>query len=552
MATRNGFDPIRLEVFWNRMVSIASEQAAALVNSSFSAVLGEMEDLSAAVFDDRGVMLAQSVQGAPGHLGSLSLGLKHFVRHFPPSDLRSGDVLITNDPWLVSGHKHDITVVTPVFRRGRLLGFSASNCHTVDIGGRIFSATAGEVLEEGLQIPMLKLFEAGSRNDTLYRLIEDNVRSPELVLGDLMAQVSANEVAARKLLAFMDECGLDGLRSLADAITSRTARVMRAAIARIPDGTYRDRVPLDGFDAPLTIAAAVTVTGDTLTVDFAGTSPQIGKGVNSVLNFTKAFTYYAIKCALAPDTPNNDGTFEPIRVVAPGGSIVNATYPAPVGGRHLVGLFIPFAVFGALAKVIPARVIADSSVLGAVTVRGRDAAGRPYVFTFFCSGGMGGRPTKDGLDTTAFPSNVANVPVEVMEQAAPLLVTRRALIPDSGGRGRYRGGAGQRIGLRLRVPTAATVSCMFERVTFPPRGFLGGEAGRATRVALARGRPVAPKEGCVLAPGEELVIETPGGGGYGPPSRRDPARVAADRAAGLVTGNGRARRRASRNRGGRA
>lgn len=547
MATRDGFDPIRLEVFWNRMVSIASEQAAALVNSSFSTVLGEMEDLSAAVFDDRGVMLAQSVQGAPGHLGSLSLGLKHFVAHFRRSDLRPGDVLITNDPWLVSGHKHDITVVTPVFRRRRLLGFSASNCHTVDIGGRIFSAAAGEVLEEGLQIPMMKLFDAGRRNDTLYRLIQDNVRSPELVLGDLMAQVSANDVAARKLLGFIDEYRLDGLRSLADAITSRTARVMRAAIAAVPDGTYRDRVSLDGFEAPLTIAIGVTVKDDALTVDFAGTSPQIAKGVNSVLNYTKAFTYYAVKCALAPDTPNNDGTFEPIRVVAPAGSIVNATYPAPVGGRHLVGLFIPFAVFGALAKVIPERVVADSSVLGAVTLRGSDGEGRPYVFTFFCSGGMGGRPTKDGLDTTAFPSNVANVPVEVLEQAAPLLVTRRELVPGSGGLGRYRGGAGQRLGVRLRAPTAATVSCMFERVAFPPRGFLGGAAGRATRVALASGRPVDPKQGCVLVPGDELVIEMPGGGGYGPPSRRDPALVAADRAAELVTDNGRRRRRAARN-----
>lgn len=512
--SKDDFDPVKLEVCWNRLISIASEQAAAMVNSSFSAVLGEMEDLSAGVFDVNGVMMAQSVQGAPGHLGSLSAGVKSFLQMFAPKDLRPGDVLITNDPWLVSGHKHDITVVTPIFHRRRVVGFAASNCHTVDIGGRIFSAAAVEVYEEGLLIPRMKLFDAGRRNETLFRILQENVRSPELVLGDLMAQVSANETAVGRVVDFLDEQRLTSLEALSKAITSRTARLMRRAIHRVPDGVYQDHAPLDGFDVPLEIHVKVVVKGERITVDFAGTSAQVPKGINSVMNFTEAFTRYALKCLLAPESPNNDGSFEPIEVKAPHGSIVNARFPAPVGGRHLVGLYIPGIIFGALASVVPERVVAESSVLSAMTFSGRDGSDRPYVFTFFSSGGMGGRNGKNGLDATAFPSNVANVPVEVMEQSTPLLITRRELIAGSAGAGRFRGGAGQRIGLRLRGSQPANVSCMVERTEAAPRGLLGGQPGR-TAAVLLDGKPIDPKLNFVLNPGQELVLETPGGGGFG-------------------------------------
>jgi N-methylhydantoinase B len=504
----------QLEVAWNTLISIASEQAAAMVNSSFSAVLGEMEDLSAGVFDAAGTMLAQSVQGAPGHLGTLSLGLKHFCRAFPERTLHPGDVLITNDPWLVSGHKHDISIVTPAFLQKKLIGFTASNCHTVDIGGRIFSAAGTDVFEEGLQLPMMKLFHRGERDETLFRLLRANVRSPDLVIGDLMAQVAANESASRRLVDFMRSAGLRDLGQLSRAITERTERSMRRAIGAVPDGEYRDRIELDGFDHPMHIEVKVTVTKDQIVVDYAGTSPQVPKGINSVLNYTRAFTQYALKCLLAPDSPNNDGAFAPIEVRAPAGSILNASYPAPVGGRHLVGLYIPFAIFGAMTEVLPERVVADSSVLSAVTLNGIDDDGKPYVFTFFSSGGMGARAGKDGLDATAFPSNVANVPVEVMEQSVPVLMSRRELIAGSSGKGTHRGGAGQRIALELRTGQPASVSCMVERTASAPRGFRGGGHGRAARVLLD-GAPVDPKHSHILAPGQSFVLETPGGGGYG-------------------------------------
>ena len=517
MARRDAaIDPIRLEICWNRLVSIASEQAATMVNSAFSTVLGEMEDLSAAVFDARGVMLAQSVQGAPGHLGTLSIGMDHVIDAVGASGFGPGDVFITNDPWLFSGHKHDIAVVTPVHRGGRLVGFTASNCHTVDIGGRIFSAAAEAVYEEGLQIPILKLFDGGARNETLFRIVEDNVRSPDLVLGDLAAQVSANQVAGERMRAFMEAEGLADLAPIADEITARTEAKMRRAIAALPDGTWRGGVMLDGFGEPLAIAVALTVAGDEIAVDFAGTSAQIGKGVNCVLNYTKAFVFYALKCALSPDIPNNDGTLRPVRVSAPEGSILNARHPAPVGGRHLVGLFVPFAIFDALAPVIPDRIVAESSVLGAVTLAGERDDGAPYVFTFFCSGGMGARADRDGLDATAFPSNVANAPVEAIEQVVPVLFTGRSLIPGSAGEGRFRGGAGQRIGLRLLSGRPAAVSTMFERARFPPRGVLGGGDGLPTRLSLD-GEAIDPKREFRLRPGSELTVETPGGGGYGTP-----------------------------------
>jgi len=504
----------QLEVAWNTLISIASEQAAAMVNSSFSAVLGEMEDLSAGVFDAEGTMMAQSVQGAPGHLGSLSLGVKHFCTAFPPHTLAPGDVLITNDPWLVSGHKHDITVVTPVFLGKKLVGFTASNCHTVDIGGRIFSAAGTDVYEEGLQLPLMKLFSAGRRNDQLFTIIESNVRSPDLVIGDLMAQVSANATAAKRLIEFMDEHSLKDLRALSQAITGRTAQFMRKAIEALPDGVYSDRIELDGFEQPLSIAVTLTVKGERIVVDYEGTSPQVPKGINSVLNFTRAFTYYALKCLLAPESPNNDGSFAPIDVQAPTGSIVNATYPAAVGGRHLVGLYIPFVIFGALKSVLPDSVVADSSVLSAVTLNGRDDGDKPYIFTFFSSGGMGGRAGKAGLDATAFPSNVANVPIEIMEQSVPVLVRQRELIDGSSGKGRHRGGAGQRIGLSLRTKGSAFVSCMVERTASAPRGFRGGGDGQPARLLIDE-QPIDPKQAHVLKSGQRLVLETPGGGGYG-------------------------------------
>jgi N-methylhydantoinase B len=508
-------DPIRLEVAWNRLVSIASEQAATMVNSSFSAVLGEMEDLSAGVFDQHGTMMAQSVQGAPGHLGTLGLGMKHVCTAYPAGSLEPGDVLITNDPWLVSGHKHDITIVTPVFLDGRLVGFAASNCHTVDVGGRVFSAGAPDIYEEGLTIPLMKLYRAGMRDETLINIIAGNVRSPDLVLGDLAAQVSANETAARRMVEFMRESDLEDLSPLADAMTRRTERLMRDAIRQLPDGIYTDSVELDGFDDPLSISVAIEVAGDAITVDYAGTSAQVPKGINSVLNYTKAFTQYALKCLLSPDAPTNDGAFAPIEVRAPEACLLNARYPAAVGGRHLVGLYIPFAIFGALARILPDRIVADSSVLSALTLTGVDAEDQRFIFTFFSSGGMGARAQKHGLDATAFPSNVANVPIEVMEHAAPVLVTCRELIANSAGSGTWHGGAGQRISLTLHTPHPAIVSCMVERTKSPPRGFLGGTAGQTARLLLGSDE-IDPKQNHRLLPGQHLVLETPGGGGLGP------------------------------------
>ncbi|MGH7359607.1 MAG: hydantoinase B/oxoprolinase family protein, partial [Candidatus Rokuibacteriota bacterium] len=351
-------DQITLDILWNRLVATVNEQAAALMRSSFTSIVRESGDLSAGVFDRRGRMVAQAVTGTPGHINSMATGMIHFLERFPVDTLRPGDVLVTNDPWKTASQLNDITVATPVFHGGRLVALFANTCHALDIGGRGLSADARSVFEEGLAIPMMKLHDAGHPVEPLYEMIAANVRTPEEVLGDLHSQVVGNEVGARQLTRFLDEFGLEDIETLADEIISRSERAMRERIAALPDGEYCYGLTIDGFERPIEIRAAVRIQGDELTVDFAGSSGPVPLGVNVALNYTRAYTTYGIKCVISPDVPNNEGSFRPVHVAAPEGSILNARFPAAVAGRHLVGHFLPSAVMGALAQALPDRVMA--------------------------------------------------------------------------------------------------------------------------------------------------------------------------------------------------
>src|SRR5205807_633881 len=387
------------------------EQAAARMRTSFTPIVREVGDLSAAVFDAEGRMLAQAVTGTPGHINSLATGMRHFLAEIPPATLRPGDVLITNDPWMTSGQLNDLSVVTPVFRRGALIGFFGNTCHAIDIGGRGLSADAGEVYEEGLAIPVMRLYEAGEPNRALLRLLAANVRAPEEVLGDLHAQVAGNQVGAERLLAYLDEMGLPDLEEIGGEILGRSERAMREALRAIPDGDYERTCLVDGLDEPIRIRCRLSVRGDEVTADFAGSSPQVDRGLNVVLNYTAAYTNYALKCAVAPDVPHNDGSFRPVRVTAPEGSIFNPRFPAAVAGRQIAGHYIPHAVFGALEPVLPGRVIAEGAGgIWLTTVRG--AGANRFVSVFFSAGGTGARSTAVGLWTTAFPRGVASSPGE--------------------------------------------------------------------------------------------------------------------------------------------
>jgi N-methylhydantoinase B len=534
--TQPAMDTVTLEVLWNRVLSVTNEQQTALIRTAFSTVVRESQDLACGVFDTRGNMIAQSDTGTPGHINAMATCMRHFMAVYPEQRLAPGDVLITNDPWMTAGQINDITLVTPIFRAGRVAAYFANTCHMVDIGGRILSAEAREVYEEGLYIPIMKLFDAGKRNETLFSLIRGNVRTPDEVEGDLHAMATCNDVGGRRLLEFMDEFGLESIDPLADQIIERSERAMCSAIAAIPDGEYENEVWSDGYEEPVLLKARVIVHGDELTVDHTGSSPQSRYGINVVLNYTHAYTSFAIKCAISPEVPHNEGAFRPVHVVAPEGCILNAKHPAPVAARHLIGHFLPGLIFGALAKAIPGRVMADGAASLWITMfRGKKQNANPYTFMLFQCGGTGARPNKDGLNNVGFPSGVAGVPAEIMENLTSLVMERREVRPDSGGPGRFRGGCGQFTSFSSRGSESWQMSGMYDRLQHPPGGLLGGGSGIAGSFQLSDGRHPNPKELLFLEARESAHSALPGGGGYANPIERDPLAVLADVLNGYVS-----------------
>jgi N-methylhydantoinase B len=521
-------DPILAGLVGHRLHSILAEQQNALVNTAFSAVVRESLDLACAVFDSRGEMLGQSVGGTPGHINAMATGMRHFVAAYPPETLEPGDVLLTNDPWQTAGQLNDITVATPVFRRGELVAWFASCCHAPDIGGRLVSAEAHEVFEEGLRLPILKFLRAGEVNTDLERLVRANVRTPEETVGDLYAQVTGNEVGAASLLRLLDECGLDTLDDVAAEIMNRSETAVRDALRALPDGTYTNEIATDGFaDEDVVLRVAATVDGDGIHLDFAGSSPQSRRGINVVLNYTRAYASFAVKAAIAPEVPHNAGSFRPVHVTAPEGSVLNCLPPAPVASRHLIGHFLPSLLLGALP--------------GAAIAPGADALwmtiwrGPGFMLNVFQTGGMGARADKDGLNTTGFPSGLRSTPTEVIETTAPLVQLTRELRADSGGAGRRRGGLGQITAVAARGVDSWSVNGNVDRVREAASGVAGGQAGAAGRFGLRGGPDLAAKSRVVLAADAVVDVTLPGGGGYGPPHERPVARVLADVVDGYVS-----------------
>jgi N-methylhydantoinase B len=531
---RARLDSVTLEILWSRLITVTNEQAAALQRTSFTPIVRESGDLSASVFDVRGRMLAQAVTGTPGHINSLATAMHHFLAAFPPETLKPGDVLITNDPWKTSGQLNDISVVTPAFRDETLVGFFGNTCHAIDIGGRGLSADASEVFEEGLYIPITKLYEEGRPNEELFRLLEANVRAPYEVLGDVHAQVAGNQVGIDRLLAYLEEFALPDLEQLGAEILERSEAKAREAIAQLPDGDYEKTIHTDGLDEPIRIQCRVRVRDDEIEVDYAGSSEQVEKGMNVVLNYTAAYTSYALKCAIWPDVPHNDGSFRPLTTTAPEGSILNPRWPAAVAARHIVGHFLPHAVLGALAEVIPERVIAEGAGnIWLTTVRG---AGRNrFVTVFFAAGGTGARPNKDGLSCHSFPSGIATTPVEVIETTSPLVIRRKELRPDSGGAGKFRGGLGQTIEVEVRTGEPFIVSSLSDRMKFAAQGYLGGKPGSLGGFKTSQGARPNIKLSQRFLPGTRFTLDLPGGGGFHDPAERDPGAVARDVAEGLVS-----------------
>jgi N-methylhydantoinase B len=529
----NGIDPVTLEVVWNRLLSVANEQQDALIRTAFSTIVRESQDLACGVFDTKGHMIAQSITGTPGHINAMASSMRHFLRAYPPAQLAPGDVLITNDPWMTAGQINDITITSPIFKNGRLVALFANTCHAADIGGRILSAEAREVFEEGLRLPIMKLFEAGAPNEILLKLIRANVRLPDEVVGDLYAQASCNDAGGRALLEMMEEFGLDSIDPIADEIIRRSEAAVREKIRALPDGEWTSETWSDGFEKPIVIRCRLTIQGDAVDIDFAGSSPESAHGINVVLNYTHAYASFAVKAAIYPDVPHNEGSFRPVRVTAPEGSILNARDPAPVASRQAVGHFVPSAIFAALAGALPGRLLAPGADPIWLTVwRGQNPS---FNLTVFQVGGTGARPEQDGLSTVGFPSGVAGVPAEVIESLSPVIMRRRELWRDSGGAGKQRGGLGQLTEFTRRGDGRWSVSPILDRTKYPAPGLLNGKSGAAGEMILDDGTRPNPKAQVDLVNGRVVHLNLPGGGGYGDPFVRDPELVRRDVIAGYVS-----------------
>ncbi|WP_424974185.1 hydantoinase B/oxoprolinase family protein [Dinoroseobacter sp. S124A] len=531
---------IDYQIMWNRLIAVVEEQATTLIRTAFSTSVREAGDLSAGLFDQAGRMIAQAVTGTPGHVNAMAESVTHFDAQIGPQNTFEGDVFITNDPWLGTGHLHDITVVSPVFRKGAHIGYFACTAHVVDIGGRGFGPDGQEVFEEGLLIPITKFAERGEVQSLLIDLVRANVRTPDQTVGDMYSLAACNEAGERRLQAMMDEFRIDDLEGLSAFIIDTSRRATRAAIAELPDGTFHQTMQVDGYDVPVHMEVTLEVAGDRLRADFAGTSGPSRFGVNVPEVYTRAYACYGLKCAIAPQVPNNTGSLEPFEITAPEGCILAARRPAPVSTRHVLGHLVPDVVLGALHQALPGVVPAEgASSLWNIQISARasdPASGLPNrEILMFNSGGTGARPAVDGLSATAFPSGVSTMSVEATEHVGPITVWRKDLRAGSGGAGAQRGGLGQTIEIEARDGYDVYFNAMFDRVQNPARGREGGSPGAPGAVALADGTPLQPKGRQKVANGQRLRLSLPGGGGYGNPLDRPREAVAQDIASGFIS-----------------
>ena len=531
---------IDYQIMWNRLIAVVEEQATTLIRTAFSTSVREAGDLSAGLFDRRGRMMAQAVTGTPGHVNAMAESVTHFVREIGADNIFEGDVFITNDPWLGTGHLHDITVVSPAFRDGAHIGFFACTAHVVDIGGRGFGPDANEVYEEGLLIPIMKFAERGNVAQDLIRIVRANVREPDQVVGDMYSLAACNEAGDRRLQTMMAEFGIANLDGLADFVIETSRKATHEAIAKVPDGSFTHTMQVDGYDDPVLMAVKLNVGGDTIKADFDGTSGMSRFGVNVPEVYTRAYACYGLKCAIAPQVPNNTGSLEPFVITAPEGCILAAKRPAPVSVRHVLGHLVPDVVLGALHQALPNTVPAEgASALWNIQISARpsDASSglRNAEVLMFNSGGTGARPAFDGLSATAFPSGVSTMSVEATEHVGPITVWRKDLREGSGGAGALRGGLGQTIEIEPRTGYDFYFNAMFDRVENPARGRDGGGVGAAGHVELADGTKLRSKGRQLVKNGQRLRLSLPGGGGYGDAADRDAALVAEDVRAGLIT-----------------
>ena len=540
----SSLNKIQMQIMWDRLIAVVEEQAQTLIRTAFSSSTREAGDVSAGVYNIRGQMLAQAVTGTPGHVNAMAESVGHFLHKFPIETMQPGESYMTNDPWKGTGHLHDFTVVTPVFRGAEPVALFACTTHVVDVGGLGFTADGRQIFEEGIYIPLMRLASDGKMNADLLEIVNANVREPAQVVGDLYSLVACNEDGGRRLLDMMAEYQLDTIDGLGDNIieTSRTA--MQDAVRALPDGVYTNSMTTDGYENPITIKGTLTIDGDQIAVDFAGTSGVSSFGINVPLCYTKAYASFGIRVVVGNRVPNNSGSLGVITVTAPEDTITNAQPPCAVCARHVIGQMLPDVMLGCLHQVDPSLAPAEgsSSVWAPVRMGGHgtsadDKRGENFTVTMFNTGGTGARPQLDGLNTTGFPTGIRSVPVEISEALAPIVVWRKVYLENSGGAGQYRGGAGQHIEIAHREEAPFAISAMFDRVDHAARGQAGGQAGHRGRVFTTNGETLRSKGKQTVNAGDRLILHTPGGGGYGAAQTRAVEAVGEDVRLGFVSVN---------------
>ena len=524
---------IQNQVMWNRLLSVVEEQGQTLVRTAFSPIVRECGDISAGVFDLEGRMMAQAVTGTPGHVNSMAESVKHFINHFPLNTMFEGDIFITNDPWMGTGHLNDFVLTTPCFKDNKIVGLFSCTSHLTDIGGLGVGPDATDIHMEGLYIPMLKLADKGVMNKTLLKLIGQNTRQPVETEGDVYSLAACNDIGCKRLVEMMKEFKIDDLKKLSDFIYDKSLSAVENEIKKIPNGVYKNSMVIDGFEKDIKLEAKLKISDNFISVDYTGTSDKSKFGINVPLSYTKAYTCFGLSCLVSAEIPNNAGSLKPFEIDAPIGSILNAPYPAAVCARHIIGQMLPDVVFGCLEKAIPEKVPAEgASCLWNITFRGKTDRGANnnslFAVTAVVNGGTGARPNKDGLSATAYPSGVRGTPVEINEAVAPLLFLKKEYNPGSGGKGKFNGGLGQVIEIKSAIDEDMDLLASFDRIKFPARGRSHGENGNAGQVSIKNKRKLNGKGTQVIKAGEILQIFTPGGGGLGDYSDRDKELIETD------------------------
>jgi N-methylhydantoinase B len=547
--TGNGTDPltqIHRQVMWNRLIAVVEEQARIMIRTAFSTTVREAGDLSAGVFDLQGRMIAQAVTGTPGHVNSMAESVGHFLKKYPIDTMSPGDHYITNDPWLGTGHLHDLTVVSPAFYKGKIVGLFANTAHVIDIGGLGMGPEGRSVFEEGMYIPIIRCFQEGRPNETFFDFIRAGSRLPVELEGDIYSLCACNDAGARRLVEMMDEFGMDSLDPLAHFIFDASLRATLTEIARLPQGKYASEIWSDGYEEPVRLMARMRILPDAIEVDFEGTSGLSSRGINVPPAYCRAYACFGIKCVVAPEIPNNWASLSPFRMTIPEGCILNAPHPYPVSVRHVIGHLLPDLMMGCLYQAVPDRVTAEGAsalwnppLRGGSSVSGQARGNKPVIGDFeiitFNSGGTGARSTQDGLNATAFPSGVRTMPVEATENVAPIIIWRKELKPDSGGVGRTRGGTGQIMEIGTKGDLEFSVNASFDRIAHAPRGRNGGGDGAKGVVKQKSGTVLRTKGYQVIPDDDRLILELPGGAGLGDSETRNPELVARDVRDGLVS-----------------